>query len=91
MIFRKAWFQYEVHQLTILKIGKMARASLVLKITENIALRSLRILYTLYCAWKTLVSFPVRNTKTYKIGRFCRAIFSRIYQIWTPNNVLSAW
>ena len=64
----------------------------MLKNAENIALQNMTILYTfvLRAEFRTtfgvkVVRISARNTKVYKIGEFCKAIFSAFFNISQPN------
>ena len=64
----------------------------MLKNAENIALQNLPILYTFVLQAEICTTFGVkvvqisaRNTKVYKIGKFCGAIFSPLFNISRPN------
>ena len=59
---------------------------------ENIALQSLKILYTLVLRAEiatifdpNVVAISARNKKVDKICKFCKAIFSAFYNILQPN------
>jgi hypothetical protein len=76
----------------MLKIAKFGRE--MLWNAENIALRNLQILYSYKFVLRAgkcttfgskVVHFPVRNTKSYKICKFRRAIFSSFYNISQSN------
>ena len=66
---------------------------------ENIALRSLQILYTFVLraeipttfgpkCGRNVLGISARNTKVYKIFELCKAIFSVFYNISQPNIVI---
>jgi hypothetical protein len=59
---------------------------------ENIALRSLHILYMFVLRAEIVTIFEpkmvtifARNTKLYKICKLCKALFSKLYNISQPN------
>jgi hypothetical protein len=60
--------------------------------TENIASRSLHILYMFVLRAeivtifeRKVVTISARNTNVYKICKLCKAIFSKLYNISQPN------
>ena len=64
----------------------------MLKNAENIALQNLPILYLFVLQAEIRTTFVVkvvqisaRNTKVYKIGKFCEAIVSAFFNISRPN------
>ena len=64
----------------------------MLKNAENIALQNWPILYTfvLQAEIRTTIGVKVvqisaRNTKVYKINKFCKAVISVFYNILRPN------
>ena len=67
----------------------------MLKNAENIALQNLPILYTFVLQAEIcttigvkVVQISARNTKVYKISKFCKAIFSAFFNISRPNFAL---
>jgi hypothetical protein len=77
--------------MNLLKLVKLQ--NLVTKCcTENIALRSLHILYMFILRAEIvtifqpkMVTISARNTNIYKIWKLCKAIFSKLYNISQPN------
>ena len=67
----------------------------MLKNAENITQQNLPILYTFVLRAEICTTFGLkvvqisaRNRNVYKIGKFCKAIFSQFFNISRPNLAL---